>query len=524
MDDFCWGREVVIDKAGPFPVRHYAQRRNMLAELLLDAERWQDREYLIHGLRRISYREHANLVERLAALLNQRGVGPGKPVMLLAANGIEWVVAFWAVLRVGGCIVSANSWWKAPEVAHALNISNPFLVVADDARAALLPPGAQILTIQEISEAISSSENFDQVPSANVLETDPAIILFTSGTSGASKAAILSHGSQIANIQNLLGAAGRLPQDLTLDTAATRTLLSSPLFHIAGIQLIMMIAVTGGAIIMTEGRFDSRQILQLIEEESINRWGAVPTMLTRLMASPDFDSYDLSSLSFISTGGMRVPPELVEQSRQAFPALLGNMGVVYGLSEAGGTLTSLSGVDYVRRPTSAGRPFPTVELKINDPDSDGVGEILGRSPTNMSGYLNMPEGSPIDADGWLHTGDLGNIDSDGYLHVRGRSKEVIIRGGENIAAGYVESCIMELPEVLEVAVVGLDHLEWGEEVGAVVVPRFGRDLDPGKLEAHCASKLAHFAVPSKWWIRSEPLPTNDAGKVVKPRLKAEWPT
>lgn len=521
---FEWGRDVVVDPSGSFPVRQYAKRRADLSELLLDAERWDARDYLVHGSRRVTYAEHAQMVERLAASLVGRGVGPGKPVMLLAANSIEWVVTFWAVLRAGGHVVSANSFWKEREVAHALNISQPVLVIADAPRRALLPEGTASLGIEEIEALLEDEAPFAALGRPVANESAPAVVLFTSGTSGPSKGAVLSHRSQIANIHNLLAAGARLPQEISADTPITQTLISTPLFHIAGIQLITMIALTGGKIVISEGRYDPLQILRLIEQERINRWGAVPTMLTRLMAVPEFGDFDLSSLKFVSTGGMRVPPEVVAQARAAFSGLEGNMGVVYGLSEAGGTLATIGGPDYQNRPTAAGKPFPTVELRIDAPDSDGAGEILARSPTNMNGYLGDAAVSPIDADGWLHTGDLGRIDAEGYLHVSGRSKEVIIRGGENIAAGNVESCIMELPEVLETAVIGLDHPVWGEEVGAAVVLRDGCTIGETELRAHCAAHLAAYSVPSKWRIGREPLPTNDSGKVIKPQIKASWPT
>jgi long-chain acyl-CoA synthetase len=173
-------------------------------------------------------------------------------------------------------------------------------------------------------------------------------------------------------------------------------------------------------------------------------------------------------------------------------------------------------------PGTSGRPLPLVELSIDRPDDDGVGEILVRTPGQMLGYWDDAADSPIDRDGFLHTGDLGRVD-DGLLWVVGRSKDVVIRGGENIAAPRVEAVVLEHPDVAEVAVVGLPHSEWGEEVAAAVVIRAGAAPTTDALRNFASARLAHFEVPAHWWLRQEPLPVNDAGKVDKRALKAAWP-
>jgi long-chain acyl-CoA synthetase len=522
-DRFEWGAEVGEEKVGPYTFRMYKRRRKHIAECLLDAARWGDRDYLAQGERRVTYAHHLVSVERVAAALLARGVCAGDRVMLLAANSIEWVAAFWAISRVGGVIVCANGWWSEREVAHAITVSNPVLVVSDERQAAKLAPRVPRVRIDEVRAWIEADDRVVVPMRALQDENDPAIILFTSGATGAPKGAVLSHRSQIANLQNLLVASGRLPHRLDASSPSPKTLLASPLFHIAGIQLTMMFALIGGCIVMTEGRFDPGQVLALLESEKIDRWAGTPTMLLRVLDSPALKRFNTTSLQFLGTGGTFISVDLVERMRKAFPSLKGNAAVVYGLSEAGGTLCQLAGPEYVQRPTAAGKPLPTVELRIDQPDSEGSGEILARSPTNMTGYLGLSTDQTLDAKGWLHTGDLGRIDSDGYLHVTGRKKDVIIRGGENISAPHVETSLLELPEVLEVAVIGLESMLWGEEVGAVVVFKQGMSLTIEALEAHCRKRLAHFQVPSRWWIRSEPLPTTESGKLAKAVLKKEWP-
>jgi acyl-CoA synthetase (AMP-forming)/AMP-acid ligase II len=290
-----------------------------------------------------------------------------------------------------------------------------------------------------------------------------------------------------------------------------------------GIQSILATLLTGGKLVLHVGRFDAAIILRLIETERIQSWGGVPTMIGRVIDHPDLSLRDTSSLRSVTVSGTHVSPQLIDQVRQAFPTARRNAGTIYGMTEAGGTLTAATGKDLASRPGTVGRPFPVVELKIKDPDSSGKGEIVARSPTNMTGYLGSAEPSVVDAAGWLHTGDIGRIDDEGYLFIEGRIKDVIIRGGENIACPNVEAALGQHPAVADVAVIGLPDDEFGEVVAAVVVLRDGVEVRADDLEAFASESLAYFEVPSRWWLRREQLPTNATGKVVKQALREAWP-
>jgi long-chain acyl-CoA synthetase len=447
-------------------------------------------------------------------------------VVIFAGNHPETVAAWWAVLQVGAVVVLANAWWSPAEISRAAQQVEPVLVLADERRASRLPVGTAVLPLESLRTDLYDTSGEDEsngvsMPGAD--ENDPAVILFTSGTTGFPKGAVLSHRSVIANLHNLLMMGRNLPQDQSLDRPPETCLLAVPLFHISGLQSMLMTALTGGRLVFRdEGRFDPTDVLALVEREQVSILGAVPTMLARLQEHPDINRRDLSSVRVITTGGSPVAPVLMERLRRAFPSARRRFGAVYGLSESGGALTLISGSLYEQHPDSSGPPLPVVELRIDRPDAEGVGEVVARSPTNMSGYWGLPEDSTVDEDGWLYTGDLGRL-KDGHLVLVGRAKDIIIRGGENVAAAYVEACLLQHPSLLEVAVVGLPHPDLGEEVGAAVVLRPGATETPAQLAIWASERISHFAVPSAWWLRSEPLPVNASGKVTKTDLRAAWP-
>jgi long-chain acyl-CoA synthetase len=251
-------------------------------------------------------------------------------------------------------------------------------------------------------------------------------------------------------------------------------------------------------------------------------------MISRVLNDPSIEGRDLSSVRAISLGGAPVLPEIVTRIKARFPNVERGVSQVYGLSEAGGTLTAASGRDLTERPGTAGRPLPIVELRIDLPDEKGTGEVVARTPSQMLGYWGQaPDGGmdpgDIDDGGWLHTGDLGHLDADGYLFITGRLKDLIIRGGENIASTHVEDVLLKHPEVQEVAVCGRPDPELGEIVAAAVVLSPGSRVTVPELRSFAAEHLAYFEIPSSWWLRTEPLPANDVGKVRKRDLLAAWP-
>lgn len=518
-----WGHAVTVSEVGGIPYRAYAERLSRMSEVFAEGRRWTDRLHHVCGDRRITFGEHDRAVHAVALDLRHRGVGPGDRVALFADNSPEWLIAMWATLQLGAVAVPFNAWWSHTEVEYACDDAEPFFIVTDARHAQTLPPDRRTLDLDDLREIVAGAVAREVPPVGDPGrdESDPAFILYTSGTTGFPKGVVLSHRSVIANLHNVLLTTGRLPEDADSRTVPV-ILLAVPLFHLSGLQTLLVGFMSGARLAFLEGRFDPAEVLRLIEEEGVTTWNAVPTMALRVLQHPDLSRRDCSGLRSVTMGGAPVAPELIGRMREAFPELKGRVANVFGMTECGGVATMCAGGDLVDRPDSVGRAMPTVELRIDAEDGSDVGEILIRSPANMAGYWRRPDDPILDDDGWIRSGDVGRIDEEGFLYVLDRSKDLVIRGGENIASVHVESRLLEHDAVVDVAVVGLPHPDLGEEVGAVVVLAEGARFGPEDLRAHAAAELAAFEVPTKWWIRSEPLPTNDVGKVLKRSLRDEW--
>jgi long-chain acyl-CoA synthetase len=519
-----WGDSIVRGTVRGNPVLVYEHRVRSIGAILREGRRWRDRDFIVHDTRRLTFEEHEAAVWRVAAEFAVRGVGEGDRVAIFAANTPEWSIAFFATLELGAIAVPCNSWWSESEVAHAIALTSPTLIVADAKRAERLPAASPVLLIDEFSEAAEGHSDLGGLSDSSINEDEdrPAVIIFTSGTTGFPKGATLSHRSIIANVQSLLVVSRRLPHQLPGDHPASVTLSSLPLFHVGAIQLLLVPFMTGAKLVFPEGRFEAGELLRLIEAERVNSWGAVPTMAERVLAHPDLATRDVTSMRTVVLGASAVSTDLLERVSNAFPSARRSVGQVYGLTEAGGVLSTGVAKHLATHQGSSGRIVPFAEIRIDEPDELGVGEILARSPTVMGGYWGMPDDPILTADGWLRTGDLGRVDHDGFLYVTGRKKEMIIRGGENIAPAHIEACLLAHPHVREAAVVGLPHRELGEEVGVIVSRVPGSATSAEELEAFLLPKLAHFEVPTRWWLRDDQLPKNDSGKILKYQLREEW--
>ncbi len=522
-----WGTAVRKACYGGHTGLVYDRGPSTFEDLLAGTEVWTDRTFLVHGRRRVSFAGFRAAVRAARSHLEDLGIRPGDRLMVFGYNSPEWVVATWAAWSAGAVPVLANRWWSPAEIDHAVRVSSPRHVLAD----ADLSVEASVGALGDLQRAFDTSDATDAATSSTV-DTDAdaaAAILFTSGSSGMPKAVELSRRSLICNQQNVMCRTGRLPHLLDADSPQVVSLATTPMFHVGGLSSLLTHFLTGGKVVMTEGRFDAGKVLALIERERIQTWGAVPTMAVRILEHPDFESFDLSSLRSWPLGGAPVNAGLLDRIRATLPRLRERgLSNTWGMTEAGGFLTVADARDLGRHPGTVGRPYPVVEIRIADPDDDGIGEVLARSPTVMNGYagvdLSASPADAVDADGWLHSGDLGHLTDDGYLFIEGRSKDVVIRGGENIACPHVEAAIATHPAVVEVAALGIAHPDLGEELVAVVVHRAGAEPPTAEeLVAHVTGTLSYFAIPTRWEIRLQPLPTLAGEKVDKKALVESLP-
>jgi acyl-CoA synthetase (AMP-forming)/AMP-acid ligase II len=510
--DAEWGVSIVTRSVG-IPFRVYEPRRMHAAELLLSARRWAEREYLVQGARRLTVSAVDQAATDLARRLAGRGVRRGDRVLLHGFSSLDWVISFWAILQLDAVAVLSNAWWTEQETRSAVERTRPRLVLDGLGQQPRFNFGADTVRLSDAFE-LAADAPLDQF---EIDEDKPAVILFTSGTSGQPKGVILAHRSLIAAQHALLQVTRRLPHELPDDWPTDATLQTGPLFHIGGILSIFTAALTGGKLVFPRGRFDATEAIELIERERIRRWSAIPTMLSRVIQRAEDSPRDLGTLTSVVLGGSPVSPDLIARAKAVFPNLDRGVSQIYGMSETGGSLTIASGRDIARRPDVTGRPLPIVELRIDNPDETGVGEVSGRSPAQMIGYLDGDD-LGVSSDGWIRTGDVGRIE-DGFLYVVGRAKDIVIRGGENVSCTRVEEVLGRHPAVTEVAVVGLPDEDLGEIVAAAVVVRPGGTVDAESLRAYAATRLARFEVPESWLLRSEPLPTNTSDKVDKKAVR-----
>ena len=513
-----WNKDIAVETIDGTPFRMYADRPRRIEDLLAFAEHWPDRACIIQGGRTVTFAALVSASAAKAAYLLDQGVTRGDRVFILGWNGPDWVLNFWACLRIGAIPVVGNTWWSEAEFGDALTLIQPAIVLADaSARSKIAPDAGWTLGTWEVDETARGHElpALSAEDAARLSETDPAAIIFTSGTSGQAKAVLLAHRSLLSNQMMILHVTRRLPY--TPDPGSGDVgLHTGPLFHIGGLHALIRAVLVGNTLVFCKGRFDAGEVIKLIEKHRIVRWSAVPTMVTRIIEHPDLPQHDISSLTAMTMGGSTISAEYFERVRKVIPSVQARIATGYGLSENAGQATTASGRQTIEKPGTCGRPMPLTEVRVVPLDGLPDGEILIRAPTQMLRYYGIPE-TPIDAEGWLHTGDLGRMDDDGFVWITGRAKDIIIRGGENIAPAAVEEALTSLPGVSEAAVFGMPHGELGEEVMAVVFVEAERTEE--ELKAEVRARLSSFAVPTLWKIQHDPLPTNQTGKIDKVTLR-----
>jgi len=458
---------------------------------------------------------------RLANALAQR-FQPGEHVAIWAANGPEFVLFQLAAAQAGLVLVTLNPALRAREVGPLLAQGRAVALLQDreyrgtdlaEIATALRPelPLLREIFYTDALEALIAA-GADGKPQVKVAPADPALLLYTSGTTGAPKGVVLRHRGIVNN-----AIAGALRYGLPKGVNWLGVL---PMFHVGGsvTSTLGCISQLGTNVVMPS--FEAAKCLKLLEAEKIAWFPVVPAMVMAMLECPDFAGTDLSALQIVLTGGTTITPEFVRLAREKLKA---EVQVMFGQTEAGGGMTKTFRGDSAEViSATVGRPYSHTEMRIADARTGEtvargeIGEIRIRSPFMTSGYFENPSATQaaFDAQGYLRTGDLGALDAAGYLHITGRLKEMIIRGGENIYPREVEDALAEFAGVVETAVVGVPHEKWGEEVAVAVRCEPGRSVEIEAMREFLIGRIARHKVPKHWKIVPD-FPRTASGKIQK---------
>lgn len=467
--------------------------------------------------REFSYAKLFELANQGAHLLHkQYGICKGDRVAVLASNELEYVFLFFALQRLGAILVPVNFRLTQREVDHIISDSSPKLVLFQEAYASIienLPASVKPakLLLQGTDSFASLLENsFGDEYAFTPNENDPVMILYTSGTTGSPKGAILTYKMLFWNSINTT---------LRLNISQSDcTVIFLPFFHTGGWNVLTTPFIHRGAKVVFLKKFDAEQILSLSSQEKATILFGVPTTMEMMARSNQFKDMDLSSIRYAIVGGEPMPIELIKTwDKKGIPIRQG-----YGLTEFGPNVFSLNEEDALRKIGSIGFPNFYIEAKVVDnegkelPDNE-VGELVLRGPMCMQGYWHNEKATQETIkEGWLYTGDLVRRDSEGYYYVVGRKKDMFISGGENVYPPEVEQVLRSHPRVLEAAVIGVPDEKWGE-VGKAFVVSSEETLTMDELKNHCLENLAKFKIP-KHFIFLPSLPKGDSGKILKRKL------
>ncbi|MEU6350993.1 o-succinylbenzoate--CoA ligase [Streptomyces sp. NPDC047072] len=484
------------------------------------ARKTPHRTALIHGDTTLSYAGLHTRTTRLAHALRARGIRRGDRVAYLGPNHPSYLETLFAAGVLGAVFVPLNTRLAGPEIAYQLSDSGARALIYGPASKGLvagLPGSTDVRTYVEVGAeyeellAAAPTEPIDEP----VTPDDTCIIMYTSGTTGRPKGAMLTHGNLTWNAINVL-----VDTDLIADE---RALVSAPLFHTAGLNMLTLpVLLKGGTCVLVEA-FDPNATFDLIAQHRITFMFGVPTMFEQVARHPRWADADLSSLRILTCGGSPVSTPLI--------AAYGQRGLTflqgYGMTEASPGTLLLDAEHCVSKAGSAGLPHFFSDVRVVRPDLAPVdvgetGEVVIRGPHVMPGYWGLPEETAASfTDGWFRSGDAARVDEDGYVFIVDRIKDMIISGGENIYPAEIEDLLLSHPDIAECAVIGVPDEKWGEVPRAVVVPREGHTPDPDEVLASLSGRLAKYKIPKSVVIADE-LPRTASGKLLKSRVRSRY--
>jgi len=499
----------------------------------------EEKDWLVYENERYTYKEVYERSAQVANALIASGIKKGDRVAICMQNNPEYIFSFMGIMGMGAVCVPLNSWWVPSEVIYGLEHSDAKLLIADKKRL----QGLESMTdVMKVVTSYADDENFTSFnsfvegqasswPEVEINRNDYASIYYTSGSTGRPKGVLSSQKGILSTMFSWTCysvvasqiAAKTDPNATPLVSPELAVLHCVPLFHVTGSHSAFLMSILIGRKIVMMKKWDAGEALKIIEEEKVSDITGVPTQTWELLSHPKKNDYDLSSLKVLGGGGGPRPAEHVKQLDEQFE---GRPGIGYGLSETNALATLGNGDEYVNHPSSTGRVVPPLtEIKILDNDWNEVaegelGEIAIKTPASMVGYWKNDEATKecMNEEGWFRTGDLGKFEGP-FLYIVDRVKDMVIRGGENIACPEVEAAIYEHENVLEVCVFGVPDTRLGEIVSCCIYLKPGEVLDDEELRNFLANKLAPFKIPAVFNFSEIKLPRLASEKFDKPKLR-----
>lgn len=518
---------------------------NLADFLLKSVEKFPDMEALVFDGRRFTLKQLNERVNKLANALTKFGISKGEHIGLFSTNSHQCVEVLNAVAKAGGVLVPFNYRLKHDEAKGLFEHSEITTIFLEARYAEMITSLASELPMLnrficfeknvvgeycdkpfQHYEALLSGQSADE-PAIESGGEDIAVILYTSGTVGFPKGVMLSHSHIVFRIRTRDKDIFKLPEGGV-------SLMVLPNYHTGGIQGILKNLNRPMKLVIMR-QFETVGFLETVQKEKVEVCTLVPTMIKRLIDFPDLDKYDISSLRQLRYGTAPMSPALLMEAMKKLPGCSFTQG--YGMTEGSATTLSVEDHDLnvprdeyeqkVKRLRSVGKAIEGVDIKIVDKNHDElpsgeVGKILIKGPAILAGYWKDPKATAEAVkDGWLETGDLGCLDEEGYLFIAGREKDIIIRGGENIAPVEIEAVLESHPKILEAAVIGVPDPEWGEVVKAIVVPRAGAEVSGDEVIEFCNKRLASYKRPASV-VSVDSLPKNPIGKILKRVLREQY--
>ena len=495
--------------------------------LTLTTNKFPERTAILFQNKRFTYQEFNGRVNQFAHVLLQLGLRKGEKVAVLLFNSNQFVEIYFATAKVGGVFTPINFRFAPEEVRYIVDHSDArFFVFGEefsDLVHAIRSNLTQIKNFISVGDCVTDAHDYERLleksentePTVRLSEKDVCQLMYTSGTTGRPKGALITHGNVLWNLVNAV--LGREEKEGEV------SLVIGPLYHTAALNnhFTVRVAMAGTSILLK--RFEPKRVMEIIEKERVTVISGAPAVYHLFLALPDLERYDTSSIIKCTSGAAILPDESREKLLKLFPNAKGIYDV-YGCTEASPNITILKAEDSLRKRECVGPPLPFLEVRIvDDQDRDvprgEVGELICRGPNVMKGYYkNRKATREVLRGGWLHTGDLARLDEEGFVYIVDRKKDVIVSGGENIYPREIEEVLYHHPKIQDVAAIGVPNSLWGESVKAIVVLKKGETMEEEEVIEYCKNHLASYKKPQSVEF-VEALPRNPSGKVLKTELR-----